>query len=199
MSQINNKTAAGLFEFCDFMVEKDYATTAATDPWKTAARKILGTVFGEEEYEGIDLSALDFDDVIQRFETKTRGDYKHESVLAYGRRLKNAVDAYMEYVNTGKPPRVRRASTSAKAEAKKSTSTANSAKQAQQQQQQPEPAMGELIKFPFPLKTGEMAQLQLPRRIQKDDADRLTAFLRTLQVEPQRELPERAGEKAEAA
>lgn len=195
MSAINSKTTAGLFEFCDFMVDKGYATTAATDPWKTAARKVLGTVYGDE-FEGTDLTSIDFDDVIARFETLTRGQYKHESVLAYARRLKNAVDAYLEFLETGKPPQLRRSSTSTKTEAKKPAAAASSASPKPKQQQEP---MGELIKFPFPLRSGEMAQLHLPRRLQQDDADRLSAFLRTLQVETQKEIPQRTGEEAEAA
>jgi hypothetical protein len=190
--QINNKTVAGLFEFCDFVVEKGYGTTAATDPWKTAVRKILGTVYGED-FESADLTSLDYDDLLSRFETLSRGRYKHDSVVTYGRRLRNAVDAYFAYVDTGKPPQLRRSSAAAKpakAEAKKPASSPS----ARQQEQ-----MGELIKFPFPLRTGEMAQLHLPRRLQRDDADRLSAFLRTLQTEPQKELPERTGEEAEAA
>jgi len=51
----------------------------------------------------------------------------------------------------------------------------------------------------FPLRSGEMAQLQLPARLQREDADRLSAFLRTLQVETQKEIPERTGEEAQAA
>jgi hypothetical protein len=196
MSTINSKTTAGLFEFCDFMVEKGYATTAATDPWKTAARKMLGTVFGEE-FEGTDLTSLDFDDVTTRFETLTRGQYKHESVLTYARRLKNAVDAYLEYLDTGKPPQLRRSSATTKPEPKKASSSSSAPKLKQPKQQQ-EP-MGDLVKFPFPLKGGEMAQLHLPRRLQRDDADRLSAFLRTLQIEPQKEIPRRTGEEAEAA
>jgi hypothetical protein len=191
--QINSKTAAGLFEFCDFVVEKGYGTTAATDPWKTAVRKILGTVYGED-FESTDLTSLDYGDLLSRFETLSRGQYKHDSVVAYGRRLRNAVDAYLAYVDTGKPPQLRRSSAAAKPAAKVEAKNPASSSGTRQQEQ-----MGELIKFPFPLRTGEMAQLHLPRRLQKDDADRLSAFLRTLQTEPQKELPERTGEEAEAA
>ncbi|HEX8751885.1 MAG TPA: hypothetical protein VF731_00580 [Solirubrobacterales bacterium] len=198
-AQINSKTAAGLFGFCDYMVEKGYATTAVTDPWKTAARKVLGTVFGEG-YESTDLTSLDLEDVISRFETKTLGAYKHDSVVAYGRRLRNAVEAYLAFVDTGKPPQLRRPSRSSKAGANgaKKVSAASSVKPRPLQRVREQPA-GELIQFPFPLRTGEMAQLHLPRSLRKEDADRLSAFLRTLQAEPQKELPERAGEEAQAA
>lgn len=55
-----------------------------------------------------------------------------------------------------------------------------------------------LVKFPFPLRSGEMAELVLPRELHSEDADRITHFLRALQMEPQKALPERA-EDREAA
>lgn len=51
----------------------------------------------------------------------------------------------------------------------------------------------QLIDYPFPLVSGTLAYLRLPRRLEKADADRLGAFIRTLVLEPQRELAERAG------
>jgi hypothetical protein len=195
MTAINDKTPAGLFEFCDFMVTKGYATAGAMEPWKTATRKVLGTVYSEEEFTSIDLSALDLDDVLARFETKTRGQYKHESVVAYGRRVKNATDAYLAFVETGKPPQLSRSKAAAKGDEKPTTS----AKTTKRKSAAKEEPLGELIKFPFPLQTGEMAQLHLPRRLQKDDAERLQALIRTLQVEQRKEIPERTGEEAQAA
>jgi hypothetical protein len=195
MSAISERKTEGLFEFCDFMVEKGYATAGAIDPWRTAVRKILATVYGEEEFEGVDLTSLDIDDAVTRFETKTRGQYKHESVVAYGRRFRNAVDAYLEFVETGKAPQIGRP----KAAAPKGDEKPTAAKAPKKKKAPAEQPMGELIKFPFPLQSGELAQLHLPPRIQKDDSERLQALIRTLQVEPRKEIPQRTGEEAEAA
>lgn len=195
MSRINDKTADGLFDFCDFMVDKGYATSGATDPWKTATRKVLGTVY-DDDFGSTDLADIDLDDVMSRFETLTRGQYKHESVQAYGRRIRNAIDAYMEFLDTGKPPQLRRASRPAGPKSEKKPPEKQTEKRAAVPQDK---ESGDLIQFPFPLRDGAMAQLHLPRRLQKDDADRLSAFLRTLQVETQKELPERTGEEAQAA
>src|SRR3978361_106313 len=93
MSTLQSKTTAGLFEFCDYMHEKGYATTGAMEPWKTAAKKILSAV-DPEGYEQMDLSTADLDDIQRRFETLTLSDYKYESQVTYGKRLRNAVTAY---------------------------------------------------------------------------------------------------------
>lgn len=40
-----------------------------------------------------------------------------------------------------------------------------------------------IISYPFPLSTGEIAELILPERISAEDAERLVAFIQTLVVE----------------
>jgi hypothetical protein len=191
--KINSKTVGGLFDFCDFMVEKGYATTRAMDPWKTATKKVFAAVYGDE-FESETLEGVDLEDVLSRFETLTRGKYKHESLVTYGRRVKNAIEGYMEFLDSGRPPQMRKS----RAVPSKKTEAKPPAKATRKATPDASP-MGELVKFPFPLRNGEMAQLQLPARLGREDADRLSAFLRTLQVEPQKELPERTGEEAEAA
>jgi hypothetical protein len=193
-SRIQSKTTAGLFEFCDYMVNKGYATSGAMEPWKTAARKILSAV-DPEGYEAIDLSTADLDDIQSRFETLTLSDYKHESQVTYGKRLKNAVTAYLSWVETGKPPQLRRAKqpASPKSDSKGSAKSTATLKVAAEDN-----VDGQLVKFPFPMTDGTLAELRLPARLAKQDAERLATFVRTLPIEPQRQLPQRAGE-AEAA
>lgn len=52
---------------------------------------------------------------------------------------------------------------------------------------------GSLIDYPFPLRSGQVAHLRLPMKLEKSDADRLGAFIRTLVYEPQLELTAEAG------
>lgn len=203
---IGTKTPAGLFEFCDAMISQGYVTAGAADPWKTATKKVLGAVYGEEEFEKLDLSTLDLDDAVARFRTKTLGSYKEDSITAYGRRMKNAVEAYLAYVDHGKTPEARKARPAAAPKAKATEKPKSAVKPAGQQQAvlaeplSPAAPQGQLIAFPFPLKSGEMAELRLPRELQPEDADRLTAFVNVLRNEPQKRLPERTGgQHAEAA
>ena len=48
-----------------------------------------------------------------------------------------------------------------------------------------------MISFPFPLESGEVANLRLPKRLERRDASRLTAFINALTVdgEPPKQLP----------
>lgn len=194
MTKINDKTADGLMEFCGFLVDKGYAAPKSMENWRTAVRTVLQVVEGDD-FGSTDLSAIDLDDVLNRFETLTRGRYKPDSVNAYGARMRGAIEAYLRYVEDGTLPKRRKTSRVASG-AKKEETSRNGAGE----KQQPEPSlqMGQLIEFPFPLQDGQMARLHLPRRLQANDANRLSAFLRTLQLEGQKELPERTGEEEQA-
>ncbi len=46
-----------------------------------------------------------------------------------------------------------------------------------------------LIDYPFPTRSGHIAHLHLPSPLDKDDADRLTQFVRALVFERQAQLP----------
>ena len=41
-----------------------------------------------------------------------------------------------------------------------------------------------LLDYPFPLSTGDLAHLRLPRRLATKDAERIGAFVKTLAFEP---------------
>jgi hypothetical protein len=43
--------------------------------------------------------------------------------------------------------------------------------------------MASFVAYPFPLRSGEIARLHLPPRLDADDAERLTAFIRALVVQ----------------
>jgi hypothetical protein len=62
-SSIPAGTANGLIEFCDFLIEKGYATPSAVNPWKSAAKQVFSLVEGEgKDYGSINVLTLDFED-----------------------------------------------------------------------------------------------------------------------------------------
>jgi len=187
---INSNTVAGLLAFCDFTIEKGYGPSSAVEPLKSAVRRVFSAVEGEA-YERFGLANLDPDEYMDRFDTMVRGEFKHESLVAYRRRVKRAVAAYEEFLADGKPPsfgggqqRVTRS--------KEAPKKANGQKSGSDELPLPPPGAN-MISFPFPLENGELAHLHLPRRLRKSDADRLSAFLRTLQTEELGQIPEKAG------
>jgi hypothetical protein len=190
---INSKTVEGLLEFCDYLLKRGYAGESQVNPWKIAIRQVFTTVDGEGA-GSVDVATLDLDDYLSRFEVKARGDYSHGSLQAYVRRVRKAIEAYSYFLENNRPPTFRKgtprpmASTLAKdtdaAEVKRLTPRAPNAGANGITN-----GGGGLIDFPFPLRSGQMAHLHLPPRLNKEDADRLSAFLRTLQFEEQGQLP----------
>jgi hypothetical protein len=188
---IASKTVGGTLAFLDWMADKGYATPAQTDPWKTAINKVLVTVEGDG-YESLDWSMLDLDEEITRFQKLAGSAYKAESIVAYGRRMRNAFEAHAHYLETGRPPASRPAAKRQKAAEKaagvKAPVVPIGKNQAQVEHQ-------EMVTFPYPLGDGRMISMTLPPRLKADDVNRITTFIRTLQDDsPERkQLPPHTG------
>lgn len=205
-AELTTQTPAGVLAYCDYLIEKGYATASQVNPWRTAIQKVFETVEGSQ-WESIDLTDIDLEEYLGRFRTLAGSQYRAESVTTYGRRVRNALDAQAHYIATGRPPSFRRAAKKAsdskdepgasvvKMPSKQSNGTATTSASTGTT---PTPGMTD---FPFPLGDGRMVTLRLPSRIKSDDVNRLCAFIRTLQddsAEP-RQLPRRAGDDEEQA
>jgi hypothetical protein len=196
MAELNSRTPGGTLTYCDYLTDKGYATSAQVNPWRTAVQKVFETVEGES-WESLDLTSIDLDDYLSRFQTLAGAQYKAESITAYKRRIRNAVDAHEHYIETGRPPTFRQGARKAKAEGKP-TAQAETVVEATPNAG---PSDDGLIDYPFVLKNGRRAILRLPARITSDDANRLSALLRMLQEDQpeQRQIPETTGEDAQKA
>lgn len=190
---INSGTVDGLTAFCDYLIDKGYATRGAVTSWKSAAKQVFEAVEGAE-YGALDVRALDLDDYLGRWENMERGNYKAESLQSYGSRIRRAHEAYLAYLADGTTPQLgRRASRRREAEERSST---------ERRPQRNDGGVGgtataaDLVDYPFPLQSGQLAYVRLPRNLQRTDAERLAAFVRTLVFEAQAQLP--AGKTEEA-
>ena len=158
---IGTGTVDGLLAFLDYLIDKGYATAPAVHPLRVASKIIFSKMQGDG-YGSFDVQTFDPDDLMDRFERRFVGEYKTESLTSYRQRLKRAVGAYREFLENGN--------------GNGESHTAD--------------VSGSLIDYPFPLRSGAVAHLRLPLKLEKADADRLGAFLRTLVFEPQLEIPE---------
>lgn len=185
-TKIATGTAEGLMEFFDFLVAKGYATPAAVTPLKSASRQILSTVDGDD-FMGVDVRTLDADAHLDRFENMVVGQYKHESLVQYRNRFKRGLSAYLTYLNDKVIPSFGRSSrkrggdsSTQKPNAGRKTPTTSAP--------MPLSTAERLIDYPFPLRSGQIAILRLPVGLEKTDAERMGAFIRTLVLDAQREL-----------
>lgn len=192
--QIRQGTGQGLIEFIDYLIDKGYAPPAAGNNWKGATKNVLNITEGEG-WETFGLQELDVDEYLGRFAVKARGQIKEESVRAYRSRFTAAVDAYRGFLNdeNWKPPTFAAGRKRNKPPAQED----NGERQATVTPITNGNGNGRgqtLIDYPFPLRSGEIAHFRLPVKLEKDDAERMAVFIRTLVFEPRRELP--PGEEA---
>lgn len=184
----------GLMDFMDFMVAKGYGTAGQIEPWKSAAKQVFSKVEGEG-FEEFDIRTFDVDEYLGRFENMSLGKYSAESLRAYRSRFQKAVDAYRSYLaDPNWKPTLRRP--------RPNSDTAGTDKPPKRAPRdspgttpEPAPSAGSLITYPFPLKSGQMAQLHLPTQLEHEDAERLTHFIRALVFEAQPLLGPGPGEE----
>jgi hypothetical protein len=190
-------TVGGLMAFFDYLVNKGIGTAAAVTPMKSAARQIFETVEGTEDVDELDIRSLDIDEYLDRFQVKamSTGRYKPESINAYRSRFARGMEYYSTYLTSGTVPKfkmrmARAAGPTRKRDEspKEETKATPAAPQRIVADSEADSSKSGLISYPFPLQNGGIATLRLPVRLEKTDADRLGAFIRTLVFEPQKEL-----------
>ena len=103
---IQSGTAEGLLQFLDWVVAKGYGPATAAGPQKSAVKQVL-TVTEGDDFGSLDVRNLDLDDLLSRFEVRALGDLKAESIGSYRNRFTRAVEAYREFLISGKPPSYR--------------------------------------------------------------------------------------------
>lgn len=192
-ANIGSGTVAGLLAFLDWVVKKNYATPAAITPLKSAAKQVFETV-EDGQADDVDVRSLDIEDYFSRFQVAmaATGRITPDSVRAYRARFNRALAMYEEYLTTNQIPRLKTRGSGKRPKAKPTTPSAPSAT-ATTASEVDEPAVpaSSMISFPFPLENGEVANLRLPKRLERRDAVRLTTFINALTIdgEPPRQLP----------
>jgi hypothetical protein len=185
-TKIGTGTAEGLMEFFEFLVAKGYATPAAVTPLKSASKQILSTVDGDD-FGSRDVRDLDVEAHLDRFENMVVGQYKHESLVQYRNRFKRGLSAYLTYLSDKQIPSF--GGSARKRGADRSGPKATTGRTTPTPSAPIPPSTAErLIDYPFPLRSGQIAILRLPVGLEKTDAERMGAFIRTLVLDPQREL-----------
>ncbi len=196
---IASGTVGGLLAFFDYLIERGIASVGTVGPLKSAARQVFETVEGTEDIDEFDVRSLDVNEYLDRFEVKTRGTgrYQSDSLRAYRQRFTRGVEQYITYITTNQLPKpklgpnggARRSSAdTVKAKVKaKSTPSPVQTPAASTEVADGQAGAG-MISYPFPLAAGGIASLRLPVRLERADAERIAAFIRTLVFEPQKQL-----------
>lgn len=102
----NEKSRANLLEFLDYLADKGLMAKSTASARRAAASKVLGIL---SEEEASDVTLLDLDEVMSRFQNLEGKGYTPGSLATYRGRIKSAVDDFDRYVNNplGFKPNVR--------------------------------------------------------------------------------------------
>jgi hypothetical protein len=151
-----------------------------------------------EGWEQIDARSVSVDDQLDRFQRLKAMSYKGDSLETYKSRFRKAIQMYTAFLEGGaqalkgiikerdrRPPEAKRA-TNGEGRARQKIDTA--------EVDAASPATTKLINYPFPLRGGVMAYLQLPADLSKADAQRLAAHIDTLAIDGPLAFPAPADE-----
>jgi hypothetical protein len=201
----NDNTGQGLVEFCEYAASKGLLNRETAGSLRTASARILGI---DEGWESTDLTKLDVEALLQRFETLHKGDFTPQSLAVYKSRFRKALNLYQTYLSnpSGFRPQVRpsRKPSERKDAPERKEPPENKPKAPDSGPPAPpppgnSPPVVNVVDYPFPLRQGVIVHLMLPPDLRRAEAKRLGAFIDALAMDDAlpRALP--APEKANAS
>ena len=172
-------TGKALVAHWRWVAEKGIMNKNSADALRVACSHILSTL---DNWENVDVNKLDIDDVTKRFENLRARDFKPQTLVAYGKRFRQAVGLFQDY---------ERDPSSWAPNSKSSTKGTRQSKSEAKPQKPVDPVeqnkndIGEtngLISYPFPLRPDTIVTLQLPKDLTQEEAERLHTFMQALVV-----------------
>lgn len=176
-------TARAFVEHWDWVSARGLLNRNTALALRAAAGRVL-QIEGSD-WESVDVRNLDVEELLGRFANLAKQDFAPQSLATYQSRFRKALSLYAEYLNNpaGYRPHLRGRATAAagipvappdRGRSARSTisSRVSSAKGSA------------MVKYPFPIRTGVLAELLLPVDLRPDEAGRLGAFITSLAVGP---------------
>jgi hypothetical protein len=90
------KSKAALLDFLDYLARKGLMNKTTASSRKAAANNVLSIL---DDDEAADVSILDIDDVMRRFNNLNGMKYTSDSLSTYKSRVKSAIDDFVSYVD----------------------------------------------------------------------------------------------------
>lgn len=186
--------ASSVIAYLKHLVEKGKLSEGAGKPLRIAFTKILQAVNGDD-WQDTDVASIDVEEYMVRFTNLTLGTYSSDSLVAYKSRLNKVLSWYAQFLQEpGWSPQV-----GVSQKKSKSIPTVRPIKKrhiidrsvdldkAIEAYTPPSTlstiATSHLVRYPFPLTSGLMAELALPQDLSRSDAKRLSAFIDSIVIE----------------
>ncbi|SRR6266568_3274444 len=187
-NQISGPEGSGL----DFVAHWDWAASKGllnrntAHALKAAVTRIL-RIEGDN-WESVDVRSIDVDSLLDRFENLAKKDYTPGSLGTYRSRFKKALGLYLSFLRDprGYKPQGRERSLPAdrpRATAQRSSRSDVEDFSLSRFGDSLSTSSIRLVRYPFPIRQGVIAELLLPADLRPDEVKRLTNFLDSIAVE----------------
>jgi hypothetical protein len=173
-------SARALIDHWAWAAEKGLMNRNTAGGLRSACNRVL-EVLGDD-WEQTNISELNVEETLLRFQNLKKKDFRPQVLEEYKQRFRKAVRSYLEYLaNPGnwKPSAQERPTAAQRGSRARKDSSSPARGPALQV------ALGHganEMEYPFPLRSGVMARLVLPKDLTRDDVNRLSAFMSMLIV-----------------
>jgi hypothetical protein len=194
--ELRSGTAQGLLEFIDWAGKRSLINPNTAGGYRAAAKAVLSV---EDDLSALNVREIDVDALLARFTNAQSAEYRPGSLTTYKTRFAKAVQMYLDWLDNPegfKPV--------ARSRSKSTPSRRSNLKPAEESQPPmedddaselvPKTGTSRLLTYPFPLKSGEVAYLQLPPRVSSDDAERLSKFVGSIALDDSIDPPAAEGQ-----
>lgn len=170
-------TGKQFVEFWSWAAQKRLMNENTAYAFSSPVRKIISV---NENWENLDISKLDVEDVIQRFQNIHGKEFKPESLNAYFRRFRQAHSLYLQYVENPTAWKYKGQQSSTRKQKSKKADKNQSAEDTFEMPIMQGSNSTQMVDYPFPLRENCIVRLKLPTDLKASEVERLTTFMRTL-------------------
>ncbi len=177
----NSYSTDDLLEFLDHAANRGLMPAATAQALAVASRNVLGVLTDEEKK---DLSRIDIDAVIKRFNNKRAKDFNPASLKEYGRRVRRALELFGTWRQDPSSFTIKTRSNGSDSRRKPKDSD-KGWQEAKGFREDPAPErLAGTYQSSFPVRPGLVVTLQnVPNDLTAAEADRLANFIRLLAIQ----------------
>jgi hypothetical protein len=177
MAMANSYSADDLLKFLDHAGDKGLMPAATAQALAVATRNVLGVLAEDEK---ADLSELDLDAAIKRFNNKRARDFNPTSLKEYGRRVRRAVELFLSWREDPANFTIKTRTTTAPRKLEKGSGHGEPAAREAPTEQVPDEVAG-TYRSAVPVRPGLVVTLlNIPYDLTDAEAERIGGFVRML-------------------
>jgi len=173
-------TGKQFVDFWNWAAQKGLMNENTAYSFSSPVRQIISV---NEDWETIDVSKLNVDDLFSRFQNIKGKNFKPDSLNAYFRRFRSALEMFLEYVENPTGWKYKGQSNQSR---KPKNSKAGKDSQSENNFEMPisqSEGSNQMVDYPFPLREGCIVRLKLPTDLKISEVERLANFMRSVVID----------------